>query len=271
MKHILMAVKYLLRASAAGIKFIVSTLAKIVSFIMDAFLIPSQIAIGLIIAYMMIYIAPNMGRVSLYATDDLPAFDHKDYETQPKNGIDPLIRLHYESEDYQFNCTGFVVSNDYAITAGHCVGATSGKIEQGKIKIVDTNGNETGVFAKAVGFSTRLDVGLIKGDFKKFRKYKINERHSDLISRESAKFPHPYLACGFPMGGDKFCSDVTVIGVGAFFVVGAGELYPGMSGGPLLDESLNEVVGINSSVPKGGLNNFSPLVNIWAMFDIETK
>lgn len=141
-------------------------------------------------------------------------------------------------------CTGFVIDNTYAITAGHCViEESTGELATEEIKIFDKEGKDTKIVAKPVCYVGRSDFGLIKGDFKSFNKLPIEANHYTLDKTKQ------YIQCGFPYGQKLLtCSKFIPITNDTFYIWGLGNLVPGQSGGPVIDLSTGKAVGLNSYV-----------------------
>lgn len=188
--------------------------------------------------------------------------------TSTQGKIDPIIRLHAKNDMDSFFCTGFVIDDNYALTAGHCVNSIAlirSTLSTTPIYIYKRDGSYSGITAFAAGMDDRRDLGIIRGDFSQFRKVKIDT--SLLPARHIFR---TIKACGFPSGQKELvCSPVEPMGVYYFQYAGSCVLYPGMSGGPVFDVSTGwRVIGINSAM-LGELCIFSPLKGIFANFNIE--
>lgn len=162
------------------------------------------------------------------------------------NKKNPIMRL--STKQGGFFCTGFVISDEYAITAAHCV-------ERGQKVLVDDE-----LAAEVVGYDRRVDYALLQADFKGYQKLMAN-----LVD---PRFPGvaslPAIACGYPGGQHKVvCTQQQIISAHNFFITAKGELMPGMSGGPLLvpGDALGltvTAIGVNSFVGKDDGNDSSP-------------
>lgn len=120
-------------------------------------------------------------------------------------------------------CTGFVVSPELVVTAAHC-----GGYMESAFFLNTKEAYSTGVF---IAGDPRRDFAIIKGDFRNFKTFfKMNV--GDLNSL--TKINKTYLSCGYPEATKKLrCTRVTFRGPRNFFYIAYGEIYPGMSGGPL--------------------------------------
>lgn len=223
---------------------------------------------------------------SFEKADNLPAFVTADADAanQPESPEFPVIRLHRVNpkDGSGFYCSAFVVSNAYAVTAGHCIEGTSG-MTKAKIAIYNRELKDTGVVAKAAAINRRGDVGLITGDFSKFRKIRIlvsAQEYNNVIQGLTGPGPYAeqmkmmgqprFIACGYPYGDAMMCSGVRPAGLSTFMIMGSALVFPGMSGGPLIDQDYGIAVGVNSFATDG-VNGFGSLISIIASFEIEVK
>lgn len=144
-------------------------------------------------------------------------------------------------------CSAFVVSEHYAISAGHC-------IDPYQTDIAVSNDDLTQVVnAKVMSVDMKLDQALLIGDFSSFKPLVMGS----IEGKASLK------NCGYAFGGDLVCFDYKPDYNLGFMLKGKGYLYPVMSGGPLFDVKTNTVVGINVAVKENDLIH-SPLVNFWS-------
>lgn len=177
----------------------------------------------------------------------------------PKN--EGVIKL--ETMKNQFFCTGFVISPNFAITAGHCLNQ-DGKLHKEPIKVFNSLGLDTSVRAKAAGFMTRNDFGLLMGDFKDFKAVKVEMEKFTIIPGKL------YKACGFPYGQHELaCNPFVPIRNYGFFMAGPGYLVPGQSGGPVIDPETGVVVGLNTAALEEGLILITPLQGIAGAFGLD--
>jgi len=196
----------------------------------------------------------------------LPPLDLDIYLDANKELKDPIIQLYRPDGkgDTQFYCTAFVIGNNYALTAAHCLMDENYERTSDDLDI-RLQGKSTGVKAKAVGVDYRRDLGLIQGDFREFSRLQVQ---NEILAVE-----HRVAACGFPGGIKNYtCTSVTIVGFDSFQYRGMGELQPGMSGGPVVNPSTNEVIAINCSawpLSEGGGVDMSSVLGVLGVFHIE--
>ena len=174
-----------------------------------------------------------------------------------------IIRLINKDNDFQ--CTAVVFDTQYAATAAHCLTDENGDLSKEPFTIYDSSGTNTKVKALAAGLNRRMDYGIVKGNFTKFRLAKIDTYRNGFL------FGNLFITCGFPYGNRYInCSPFKPIKNYVFHVVGIGSLFPGMSGGPVIDTATGVVVGVNSAAP-GDLTEVVPLIGLLAAFGIEPE
>ncbi len=167
-----------------------------------------------------------------FRTDGLPSFKPDSTHYAEKN---PAL-IHLELSNHN-SCTAFVIDNNYAVTAAHCL---SRGPKQNKIQNLSRT-LEKAVPVKTVGFNERVDYGLIMGDFSAFNHALIAPENA--LGRVSNQ--NVFLTCGFPEGQTRaLCTEFQSFGPSNFMIVGRGEVYPGMSGGPAVFEATGLVIGV---------------------------
>lgn len=194
-----------------------------------------------------------------------------DYNPEGKKYA-PAVRLHGEITDNNpdgFVCSGTVISNDYVVTAAHCLVDEDGKM----LKTINlkslrgADGSEVTVVGTPIGINQRADYALIHGDFKEFAKTPIDNR-AEAIYTINAR---AVLTCGFPWGDHPTCLPLlSGISPCRGQMCAAGVLYPGMSGGPVIDSSTGVMVGVNTAVGDGYIV-LSPLVGLFTTLGIEVR
>jgi hypothetical protein len=161
----------------------------------------------------------------------------------------PIIRL--EDPETGFFCSGTVISNDLVLTAAHCLiknNILKGQIGMRKdtFHVVSSDQERLTVEVTAAALNQRSDLGLVKGDFSQFRKADIV-----LTPTEAVQISPMLMACGFPWGASGICYPIGKLSVYYEYFTTQGLLYPGMSGGPVIDRLTNRVIAVNSAVGQG--------------------
>lgn len=194
---------------------------------------------------------------------DLPAFKTNDITRNSEKKKEALIRLHEDSSDEQdrFFCSAFVVSDKYAITAAHCLVDSKQKLKTTVIKVhpmPDATKTTLPYYgAEAVAINITSDLGLIRGDFKQFNKILVDPTPSGVFKAKG-----PLVTCGFPYGDTDLCTPFQPQGPAYNFIFGGGFIYPGMSGGPVIDLSTLTVIGVNSAITNGAVI-IAPLIGLF--------
>lgn len=182
----------------------------------------------------------STGSQMIQVAKDLPAYNVSQDLTQ--NEFPTLVRL---SKDGQFFCSGSVISDDYVLTAAHCLVDENGEMLDTEFNIESID-QVNKVVVTAAGVNQRADYGLVKGDFKRYTKMTINMDPGTGIGDSI------YIACGFPWGSSDICYPL-----GSQFqtyydgFATTGRLYAGMSGGPVVDINRMTIIAVNSAVAEG--------------------
>lgn len=208
-----------------------------------------------------------------YILENLPPMELQDQKANPLNPKDtehsPVVRINViVDKKPKFICSGTVVSNKYVITAGHCItDREEGGIDKDKVFVIQNSSKTISVDSKAVAMHPSMDYGLLMGDFTVFQKLEL-----DPVSLGFSGKLGPFVTCGFPLGGIDHCQAFPgpLPFIGYQNAIGKVQLYPGMSGGPVMDLTTGYIVGINSAVGQD-YSVFSPIVNFFGVFDIEIK
>ncbi len=169
-----------------------------------------------------------------------------------------LVRLETPGTDGRkdrFFCSGSVISPTLVLTAAHCV-MQGGAYEMPTmnpdiilIKSEKIKGKKQ-VIAAGIAYRAngRADYAVVRGDFRKFNIAPITTSNTLMYN-----LSQNLVACGFPWGAEKHvCYPLVKRQNGKLmksFAFGFdGFLYPGMSGGPVVDRASGLVFAVNSAV-----------------------
>jgi hypothetical protein len=164
---------------------------------------------------------------------------------QPQEGKFPaLVRL--ETTDGSFFCSGTAISDSLVLTAAHRLNGAMLTVRS----LPNAEQKYTVVAAMPIMANQRADYGLITGNFKKFAHLNIQTDPS----KDIFYFPSSYVACGNPWGSSAVCYPI-VKPLKKYFdgFLTDGQLYPGMSGGPVIDLKTGLIVAVNSAVGADGI------------------
>lgn len=185
------------------------------------------------------------------------AVNPKLLQPAPKK-LDSIVRL---TDNGRTFCTGTVVNDTTIITAAHCVLTETmfGNFVRTEPIDIRTNDNTPlQVFAKPYYATTQMDHALLFGDFRRFepKKYIANPSKLTKFKKKDLKF----RSCGYPLGGDLYCSTTIFIKPYGFMFGVEGTLIPGMSGGPTMLED-GTMIAVNVAVNED-ISIVSPIHNI---------
>lgn len=174
-----------------------------------------------------------------------------------------IVRL---SVNGQFMCSGVVIGSNYILTASHCIVDEQTGLMRDEVVTIQGDNGRVEVMGRTAGVNLRMDWGLIHGNFSSIPA-------SHVLSTDVSK-DKVLRACGFPQGNHKIYCTILEPGLNdALLIKTRGIVWPGMSGGPVFDET-GTVVGLNIRVYElgdardvGG-SGISPTIGILANFGI---
>ncbi len=176
---------------------------------------------------------------------------------QTEGTIPFLVRLE-EDKTNRFFCSGSVISDNYVLTAAHCV---ADKIDEKVIvrSIPNENGETISLTGTVVGADESAGYALVLGDFKQFVKARIVTDSAFLLMLTG-----PLITCGFPRGENVVCYPTDNRPQGYYGSLSLrGYLFPGMSGGPVIDKGIGAIVAVNTATAENSLIVISPLVGLF--------
>lgn len=190
-----------------------------------------------------------------------------------KNGS--IVRL-YNFDGY-FVCSGTVTNARTVITAAHCLAGASRPASPGSpapgFEVRGADGKPTGVISYLGGYNGQADQAVLFGNFKAFDTRNIITDPRTVIKLfENSK---NLMTCGYPYGGELFCLPINNPKQFLFQFKATGYLYPGMSGGPVIDKDTGSVIAVNTGAmitqdDSDTLIILSPTIEIFASTNTET-
>ncbi len=190
------------------------------------------------------------------------------YAPNPTVSLDPrpnlaLIQIGNQGEENSY-CTAFVIDDNYALTAAHCVLDEDGYTSLGKFTVKNHEQKLTTTLAEVAAVNLREDAALLVGDFTTFDYLPVDFRGNLLMIGLNGM---PVTSCGFPRGGPAVCVKQEVQSSFFFSYAAIGSVYlPGMSGGPVLGPE-RLVVGIIAYANQHTQNS-TPVLNLDSQFGI---
>lgn len=157
-------------------------------------------------------------------------------------------------------CSAFVVSDELAVTAAHCLTPPVKKpvvSDEGwkndSFRVYNSVGENLFLVVKPIWIRRFPDFATLQGNFKDFNKLKLKVDSVDI------KKGHTIYVCGFPGGiAPAICNVGELTGTSYFSGVTNAYMSMGMSGGPVFDKDYR-VIGLNASRQENGDSLFSYL------------
>ena len=153
-----------------------------------------------------------------------------------------IVRLH-DAKSGQFFCTGVVISRFVIATAGHCLEGRNPLDPD--IEVRPMSGQPTKIYAglASQGADVRADQGALVGDFQAFNSiHAVTDFESNISAVSTGKH---LVTCGYPLSAKLLCTPFVYRSFYNFHFIGAGMLWGGQSGGPVIDLETGNVVGTN--------------------------
>lgn len=172
---------------------------------------------------------------------------------------DATIRIGWKST----HCSAFVISDDTAVTALHCVFDPmlylTGKLPN-TINLYGQDNEVKQVLDVVLPKGSSIDIAKLKGDFRAYGHLKYIPGKLDLSLKDS------YKSCGYPYGTKyKYCMPINPKENMMHLMKSKGYITFGFSGGPVINESSGTVVGVNTAIMDGFVL-FTPLLGLDGLF-----
>lgn len=156
-----------------------------------------------------------------------------------------IVRLVLDGRTF---CSGTVISSTLIVTAAHCVIVDNGfmqEVRKEPIEIRPPNNKAMGTTGKVVYVLPQMDQAMITGKFDGYdtKPYVTDPESLSVLRIKNTKF----ISCGYPMGGNLFCTPTSFQKNYMFFWKVDGVLIPGMSGGPTMTIDGTQVA-VNTAV-----------------------
>lgn len=185
------------------------------------------------------WVQPKYQTIQVLPKKERPAFKVTSDDYLPNEYSPPVVLL-VEPDDTSnpngTHCSGTVISNEYVITAAHCLVDEDGNMRK-TIKIKNAlpghNGLDSIQTAIPVGINKRADYGLVKGNFSLFSKTIIDVTMSTITNP-----PGAISICGNGWGAPFTCYPVFTARICGINICFQGSIiFPAMSGGPVVASS----------------------------------
>lgn len=209
--------------------------------------------------------------------DNAPAYNVEPQDFIPNMYESPIIIFEESTKDNPsgFRCSGIVISNDYALTAAHCLIDRKTNRMSKELTLKNALKSSSSAFDHSqkiipAAVNRRADYGLVKGDFSLFSKTLIETSPGYVGVILVSKL---VSACGNAWGGEFACMPSLPVNFtlcGDTLCNKAIQLFPGMSGGPLtaMTPIGPVVIAVNRGFGTQGAV-FSPLVGLFESLGID--
>lgn len=186
------------------------------------------------------------------------------------NKFGSIVRLHGVRGN--FVCSGTVTSPNTIVTAAHCLaGATMSTLNPiPTFEIRPSTEEPVGIIGYLGGYNGQADQAVLIGDFQLFDTRNVVTDPKTIIKRfENGK---NLMTCGYPYGGQLFCLPINNPKQFLFQFKATSYLFPGMSGGPVIDQETGSILAVNTAVMANREDGdtfviLSPTVEIFASTD----
>lgn len=151
-------------------------------------------------------------------------------------------------------CSGTVIAKDLVLTAAHCIqGPTVVRSE------LRDDGQTQFVPSLPIVYQPRADYAILSGDFSDFDVMSTEtDPEKDLLYNQT-----DLVSCGFPWGDTAACYPIlTQVKKMYEGFQAEGQMYPAMSGGPVIDTRTGKVVGVNHGIGDNKVI-FMPILGIY--------
>ena len=162
-------------------------------------------------------------------------------------------------KNHRLHCTGVVFSATMLVTARHCTDK--------KYEVRDRTNKPIGIIATRKAAAVSEDYAVYTGDFSSLGQSVIMTNTMELEDLVLSPSTASIVLCGYPEGGPLACSPVynimNNVNQGGFSLSGTGFLFPGMSGGPVIDLHSRKVIAVNQGAWRN-LVYLAPLVELYS-------